>query len=406
MFENIIGYSKLTGHLTELILKRELPQVMLIAGSPLSGKQTLATEVARALLCTEKADWYCSCSHCKNSKLLTHPDMSLMGQIYGMNEVFLAKELLLNHHTKREMLFFLKSIFKILRRADMVIWEMSDVWNRNIRTPAEVLRELLLNYQDIEQNWYDTKQINALVSATEKLYRAFPQQMLPVQNIRNIITWSGMGTSSMAKVIIINEIERMLPASANMMLKTLEEPSEKVYFILLSNNPNAILPTIRSRTRKFMLPQRTREDEIKVLGDIFQYKTDDAVSLSKGVKLFFDGYGESNFGIEDEDRSSIQKIANEYFQAILHQKQFYEDYITFPSKQNKELRDYGLTFLSYLTINISELFCDNKIISYFISNMWKKCERARDLIQHKNISVNLVLEDLFYSLKEDYGKIY
>ncbi len=52
------------------------------------------------------------------------------------------------------------------------------------------------------------------------------------------------------KVFIIEEAERMLPTSANALLKTLEEPSLDACIILISNDPSALLPTIVSRLAK------------------------------------------------------------------------------------------------------------------------------------------------------------
>lgn len=49
------------------------------------------------------------------------------------------------------------------------------------------------------------------------------------------------------KVFIIHEAERMIPAAANMLLKTLEEPDLDCQILLLSSAPNEILPTILSR---------------------------------------------------------------------------------------------------------------------------------------------------------------
>jgi len=49
--------------------------------------------------------------------------------------------------------------------------------------------------------------------------------------------------------------EAHLPkASANALLKTLEEPPEHAVFILLAANPMAVLPTIRSRCQQLVLP--------------------------------------------------------------------------------------------------------------------------------------------------------
>jgi DNA polymerase-3 subunit delta' len=49
------------------------------------------------------------------------------------------------------------------------------------------------------------------------------------------------------KVFVLEYAERMQPASANALLKTLEEPSPHSLFILLSSAPQEILPTILSR---------------------------------------------------------------------------------------------------------------------------------------------------------------
>lgn len=52
-----------------------------------------------------------------------------------------------------------------------------------------------------------------------------------------------------ARVFVIIEAERMSGEAANSLLKTLEEPPASVYLILLTSNPAALLPTVRSRCR-------------------------------------------------------------------------------------------------------------------------------------------------------------
>jgi len=49
------------------------------------------------------------------------------------------------------------------------------------------------------------------------------------------------------KVFILEDADRMQPASANALLKTLEEPTSDTTFILLTNSHQEILPTILSR---------------------------------------------------------------------------------------------------------------------------------------------------------------
>lgn len=58
------------------------------------------------------------------------------------------------------------------------------------------------------------------------------------------------------RVWIFDAVEREhFPGpSANAFLKTLEEPPEHAVFILLAANPNAVLPTVRSRCQQLSLP--------------------------------------------------------------------------------------------------------------------------------------------------------
>lgn len=72
------------------------------------------------------------------------------------------------------------------------------------------------------------------------------------------------------KVMIIHEAERMLPTSANALLKTLEEPAPGVMIILLTSARDELLPTIRSRVQTLYFEPIAREKIVRFL-------------LSKGV---------------------------------------------------------------------------------------------------------------------------
>jgi DNA polymerase-3 subunit delta' len=53
-----------------------------------------------------------------------------------------------------------------------------------------------------------------------------------------------------SRVFIIDDADRMLSTSSNALLKTLEEPEERNYLILLTHDPESIISTIQSRCRK------------------------------------------------------------------------------------------------------------------------------------------------------------
>lgn len=56
------------------------------------------------------------------------------------------------------------------------------------------------------------------------------------------------------KVGVIVGADRLQPAAANAFLKTLEEPTPKTLFLMLTDAPDAILPTIVSRSQRIDLP--------------------------------------------------------------------------------------------------------------------------------------------------------
>lgn len=56
--------------------------------------------------------------------------------------------------------------------------------------------------------------------------------------------------------VVIRPAEKMSLEAANSFLKNLEEPSEKIHFVLITNNPSALLPTILSRSAIYVLKQK------------------------------------------------------------------------------------------------------------------------------------------------------
>lgn len=82
-------------------------------------------------------------------------------------------------------------------------------------------------------------------------------------------------------VIIFDGAEFMSEEAANAVLKTLEEPPPQVMFVLLSANETSVLPTIRSRCRRFsMLPVPLDEVADRLVSD-YGTETEESKSLAK-----------------------------------------------------------------------------------------------------------------------------
>ena len=60
------------------------------------------------------------------------------------------------------------------------------------------------------------------------------------------------------KVFILYEAERMLPTSANALLKTFEEPAQDSVIILVTSHPSQIISTVLSRCQKISIDEEHR----------------------------------------------------------------------------------------------------------------------------------------------------
>lgn len=73
------------------------------------------------------------------------------------------------------------------------------------------------------------------------------------------------GHQSSHKIILIYPAEAMNKAASNALLKKLEEPPEQVLFILISHQPQRLLPTIKSRCQQIAMPVPERQTALQWL---------------------------------------------------------------------------------------------------------------------------------------------
>ena len=86
------------------------------------------------------------------------------------------------------------------------------------------------------------------------------------------------------KVYIIDKFDEIMPAGANKLLKTIEEPPTGVTFILLVRNDSRVLQTLLSRSQKFYLEGYGLEQVASIL-KAKQVKDYDVISLESGGNL-------------------------------------------------------------------------------------------------------------------------
>ena len=88
--------------------------------------------------------------------------------------------------------------------------------------------------------------------------------VIKVEKIRNLLMTLSLASIGPARVVIIENANTMNPQASNALLKTLEEPTENIFFILLANDLNQLLPTIRSRCQIFRFSGLSYE-QLKIL---------------------------------------------------------------------------------------------------------------------------------------------
>ena len=94
------------------------------------------------------------------------------------------------------------------------------------------------------------------------------KKIIDISQIRNMLEFSNKSSfNNKYKIFLIDNIEYLNISSANALLKVLEEPNEKIIFILIHNSEKKILNTIKSRCIVFNKNIKS-DDNIKIFEKI------------------------------------------------------------------------------------------------------------------------------------------
>ena len=81
-----------------------------------------------------------------------------------------------------------------------------------------------------------------------------PSKDIRIEQVRQLGDWINISTHRQGRrVVLLYPAEALNTASANSLLKTLEEPPEHTVFLLVAHAPDGLLPTIVSRCHRFSL---------------------------------------------------------------------------------------------------------------------------------------------------------
>lgn len=197
-FSDFHGNTETVLRLREMLGRGRLPQAVILAGPPGSGKYTLALMLARAMNCLAPVqsdglpDFCGKCSNCQR-----------IGQALDLPSRF--AEAVEAREALRE-------------------------------TDRKETRILIQTHPDV------------LVIPPDP-----PQMMIKVDQVRHVIEGIYFRPSDARERVYIFTDSAFMKEAANSLLKVLEEPPEFATIFLLTENPGELLPTIRSRAMTFTL---------------------------------------------------------------------------------------------------------------------------------------------------------
>ena len=176
------------------------------------------------------------------------------------------------------------------------------------------------------------------------------------------------------KVYIIDKTEYLSDTVFNAILKTLEEPKEGIYAILISNNIDAVKPTIVSRCQKIFLTSSTDKLELKEEIEEIANNLIDSIE-ENGPKTIAKNYKMYNIITDREKFVQILKtMMNEYhkvLKSIIEEKN--DDFLNKKILENNNLTSIlNKMLIIDNTINLMQNYLNKNLsIDRFIIEMWR-----------------------------------
>jgi DNA polymerase-3 subunit delta' len=181
------------------------------------------------------------------------------------------------------------------------------------------------------------------------------QALISREESREIIkTLSLKSFESKNKVMIIWQPELMHPSAANGILKILEEPPPRTFFILVTNAADKLLPTIISRTQIVTVPLLSDEE---VLAYLTEQKGVEENKARKAVHL---ADGDLNFAVRllDQDEDNNAQRFTEWMRACYKRNYgllvaMAEDYHGLDKLTQKNLISYSINMMRETLLHTS-----------------------------------------------------
>jgi DNA polymerase III subunit delta' len=232
-FAQIPGQKDIIGKLIRSVKEERVSHAQLFAGPEGCGGMALALAYARYISCENRTE-HDSCGICKSCvkyEKMIHPD-----------------------------LHFVFPVIKGKKATDPVSDNYIDEWRDFVKKSP---------YFTIN-NWLDSIEVG---NAQGMIFASEASEIIKKLSLKAF--------ESDFKIMIIWLPEKMHQATANKLLKMIEEPPEKTLFLLVTEEPDKIIPTILSRCQLVKLPSFRSQDIEKYIEQRFNIPAEKAADVSR-----------------------------------------------------------------------------------------------------------------------------
>lgn len=235
-FKDITGHTELKKQLAKGVDEGRISHAQLFTGESGSGALPLALAYAQYVNCTARAggDSCGECPSCRKIAELAHPDLHF---VYPVNTP--------------------KGGGSQKPASDVFLPQWRELWERT-------------NGVFDEQTWYGAIEMDnqqGLITRSE------------ADGIIRKLSFKSF--EARYKTVIVWLPEKMRAEAANALLKILEEPWERTFFLLVSAMPELLLPTVLSRTQQVAVPGIDDEDMQKHLVGKYGLDPQDAARITR-----------------------------------------------------------------------------------------------------------------------------
>lgn len=251
------------------------------------------------------------------------------------------------------------------------------------------------------------------------IHQIYPDgQFIKIDQMRELIGEMKMvGVEEGRKIYVLHHADRLNTASANMILKFLEEPEGEVTAILLTEQMQSILPTIRSRCQHIKFQKMPRHVLLKHLQE-----NNISHSMASTVSMMTNELEIAIFLANDEQFALARKTVLKLVEAIrqnVHEALLivHEEWLPHFKEKSEMEQALDLLLFAYRDIvsikanpeaactypDMLPLFKEVALYSTYerLSNQMESILQARASLQ-RNMNRTLLMEQLMLNLQEGY----